>query len=94
MNRLFIVLFLAATFSLGAAGCGGSDPASQLESINALLAKNFPLTVDQRSDVDKLVAEGGESLQAGDLEKASAAFGEAIEVLEFAEDAAMFNKSE
>lgn len=92
MQRMIAVLLVAGFLALG--GCGDDDPAAQLETINALLAKDFPLTAEQKAEVERSTARGNELLQAGDLEKAGAAFEEAIAVLEFAEDAAMFNKSE
>jgi len=94
MKKPLCVFLLMTSLMLGLAGCGDSDPGSQIETINALMEKEFPLNDQQRSDVEKLVAEGNEQLKAGNPEQAAAAFKEAIEVLEFAEDAAMFNKSE
>jgi hypothetical protein len=75
-------------------GCGSDDPDSRLDSINALMAKDFPLTDQQRTDIDKLVAEGKQLANNGKPEQANAVLDEAIAILEFAEDAAMFNKSE
>lgn len=94
MNRFFAVFILAAFVLLGPAGCGGSDPTSQTKTINELMAKDFPLTAQQRADVEKLVAEGNELVGAGNMEQAGVAFDAAIKILKFAEDAAMFNKSE
>lgn len=94
MNRFFTVLLVAAFVLVGANGCGQSDPTAQLQTIDELMAKDFPLTAQQRSDVDRLVAEGNALISAGDLEQAGEVLGEALDILEFAEDAAMFNKSE
>ncbi len=76
------------------AGCGESSPEAKLEDINTLLGKNFPMTEDQKSDVERLVSEGRQLLENGKKEESSQAFASAIKVLKLAEDAAMFNKSE
>lgn len=94
MNRFLTVLLVAAFVLVGANGCGQGDPAAQLQTIDELMAKDFPLTAQQRSDVERLVAEGTALISAGDLEQAGEVLAEAVDVLEFAEDAAMFNKSE
>jgi hypothetical protein len=59
-----------------------------------MLAKGFPMTADQQSDVDSFIAEGKGLLEQGKQEEASAAFGEALAVLQAAADADAFNKSE
>lgn len=94
MTRILAAAFLAAIVLLGPAGCGDSDPASQLDTINELMEKGFPLTGQQRSEVERLIAEGSELASAGKPEQAGAVLDEAIELLRLAEDAAMFNKSE
>lgn len=94
MNRFLTVLLVAAFVLVGVNGCGQGDPAAQLQTIDELLAEDLPLTAQQRSDVERLVAEGNALISAGDLEQAGEVLAEAVDVLEFAEDAAMFNKSE
>lgn len=94
MNRFLTVVLVTAFLLVGANGCGQDDPAAQLQTIDELMAKDFPLTAQQRSDVERLVAEGDALISAGDLEQAGEVLAEAVDVLEFAEDAAMFNKSE
>lgn len=94
MTRFFSVVFLAVIVLLGPAGCGESDPATQIDTINELMEKGFPLTEQKRSEVEWLVAEGSELASAGNPEQAGAVLDEAIKLLKFAEDAAMFNKSE
>lgn len=94
MTRFLAVVFLAAIVLLGATGCGESDPASQINTINELMDKGFPITEQQRTEVERLVAEGSELASAGNPEQAGAVLDEAIKLLRFAEDAAMFNKSE
>lgn len=94
MNRFLTVLLVAALVLVGASGCGKDDPAAQLETIDELMAKDFPLTEQQRSDVERLVSQGNALISTGELEQAAEVLAEAVDVLEFAEDAAMFNKSE
>ncbi|MDZ7842047.1 MAG: hypothetical protein U5R46_14695 [Gammaproteobacteria bacterium] len=94
MIRFPAVVLLAAIVLLGAVGCGENDPASQIDTINELMEKDFPLTEQQRSEVERLVAEGSELASTGSPEQAGAVLDGAIELLRFAEDAAMFNKSE
>jgi Tfp pilus assembly protein PilF len=94
MNRSLAILFFSACLLFSLAGCGGSDPDAQLKAINELIAKDFPIAEQQLADIEKLVAEGNESLKAGDTGKAGASFDEAIKILKLAEDAHMFNKSE
>lgn len=94
MNRFLAVLFISTFLLFGPVGCGSSDPDAQLKTINELIAKDFPISDQQLAEIEKLVDEGNESVKAGDVEKASAAFDEAIKILKFAEDADRFNKSE
>lgn len=94
MNKSLAVLLLSGFLLAGPAGCGGSDPDSQLKTINELLAKDFPVTEQQMAEIEKYVTEGEESVKAGNDERASAAFDEAIKILKLAEDAHLFNKSE
>lgn len=94
MSRFLAAAFLAALVALGPAGCGDGDPASQIDTINALMAKDLPLTEQQRTDLERLIAEGNELVRTGNIEQAGTVLGEAIDLLKLAEDAAMFNKSE
>lgn len=94
MNRFLTVLLVSAFVLVGANGCGQDDPVAQLRTMNELMAKDFPLTAQQHSNVERLVAEGDALISAGVLEKAGDILAEAVDVLEFAEDAVIFNKSE
>lgn len=94
MNRSLAILLLSGFLLAGPAGCGSSDPDTQLKTISELLAKDFPITEQQMTDIEKYVAEGEESMKSGNNEKANAAFDEAIKILKLAEDAHLFNKSE
>ena len=94
MNRLLVMFLLSGAASLGLAGCGGSDPESQLQSVNELRAKDFPLTNQEQAEIERLVAEGTALAKAGNAEQASAAFDQAMNLLKRAQDANAFNKSE
>ena len=52
------------------------------------------MTEQQRTDVDKYLADGQSLLQDGKEAKATTAFGEALKILRLAEDADLYNKSE
>ncbi len=67
------------------------DPAGP---VSKLVAKNFPMTEQQRTDLDKYLADGKSLLQDGKEAEASTAFGEALKILGLAEDADLYNKSE
>lgn len=88
IRQLALVAFLAL------AGCGSDSPESQLNDINAMLAKNHPLTAEQKAALDQFMAQGQQLLQGGQGEQASQAFEQALKILKQAEDTAMFNKSE
>jgi len=85
----------ALTACLVLAGCfGPGTPEEQLESIEALQAKNLPLTSEQESGLAEHIAKGREALAAGNKEQAGAAFGAALAILGKAEDAALYNKAD
>ena len=94
MTKLLSALFVTTLLLFGPAGCGTNDPDAQIKTIQELMDKDFPITEQQMSDIEKFVDEGMESIKAGDSDKAMAAFDEAIKILKFAEDAHLFNKSE
>lgn len=76
-------------------GCIGADsPEEQLKSIEALQAKNFPMTEEQKSKVSEHLASGREALAAGKKEDAGKAFEAALAILKRAEDANLFNKAD
>ncbi len=86
---------VALTACLVLAGCFGPDtPEEQLKSIEALQAKNLPLTAKQESGLAGHITKGREALAAGNKEQAKAAFGAALAILKIAEDAALFNKAD
>ena len=85
-----IGLFIACAL----AACSASTPQDQLAAIDKLVAKNFPMTEQQRTDVDKYLADGKGLLENGKEAEASIAVGEALKILKLAEDADLYNKSE
>jgi len=86
---VFFAIFLAV------AGCSGSsNPQDQLATIDKMFAKGFEITVPQRQEVDNLVAEAKKLIASGKAEESSKLLAKAIKVLEFAEEADRFNKSE
>jgi hypothetical protein len=92
MKQLLHVLGLSVARSLTA--CGPATPQDQLETIDELMGKNFPLTEKQRTDLDKYLADGRRFLKDGKEAESSKALGDAIKILKTAEDTALFNKSE
>jgi hypothetical protein len=76
------------------AACSASTPQEQLAAIDELAAKNFPMTEQQRTEVEKHLASGKSLLQDGKEAEASTAFGEALKILKLAQDADLYNKSE
>ena len=91
-TKLFAVLF--AVF-IALAGCSGSsNPQDQLADIDKRLAKGFEITVPQQQEVDKLMAEAKKLMGTGKTEEASKLLTQVIKVLELAEEADRFNKSE
>jgi hypothetical protein len=86
---VFFAIFLAV------AGCSGSsNPQDQLATIDKMLAKGFEIATPQRQEVDKLVADAKKLIAAGKAEEAGKLLKQAIKVLDFAEEADRFNKSE
>ena len=93
MKSKLLAVFLA--IFLAVAGCSGSsNPQDQLATIDKILAKDFEMATPQRQEVDKLVAEAKKLMGVGKTEEASKLLKQAIKVLEFAEEADRFNKSE
>jgi len=90
MKKTLFAAVLAGVLS----ACGADDPNAQLGKIDELLAKNYPLTAAQVSQVTESVANGKRLLAEGKQKEASTQLSKAIEVLEKAADADRFNKSE
>lgn len=84
---------LAATLAL-AACLGESTPQEKLAEIEQMMAKNYPLTETQRTDLDGHITKGKTALTAGDAEAAGKAFDGALDILKYAESAALYNKAD
>ncbi|MBE9519643.1 MAG: hypothetical protein IME97_00840 [Proteobacteria bacterium] len=93
MKSKMLAVFFAIL--LAVAGCSGSkSPQDQLATIDKLLAKGFEMTIPQSKEVDKLVSEAKKLMAAGKTDEASKLLKQAIKVLDFAEEADRYNKSE
>lgn len=89
-----IIALLALFLSANLAGCGDESPDAKLHAIQGLVAKNIPMNEEQKAEVDKFLTEGKRLLAEGKSEESIVALDRAFKVLKYAEDAAMFNKSE
>lgn len=83
MKKTLFAAVLAAALS----ACGADDPSAQLNKIDELLAKNYPLTAEQVSQVTDSVARGKSLIAQGKEKEASTQLAKAIKVLEKAADA-------
>ena len=93
MKSKLLAMFFAIL--LAVAGCSGpKSPQDQLTTIDKMLAKGFEIATPQQQEIDKLVAEGKKLLAAGKTDESSKLLAQAIKVLDFAEEADRFNKSE
>jgi len=93
MKSKLLAMFFAIL--LAVAGCSGpKSPQDQLATIDKMLAKGFEIAIPQQQEIDKLVAEGKKLLAAGKTDESSKLLAKAIKVLDFAEEADRFNKSE
>jgi hypothetical protein len=85
--------FLAALFMI-MLGCSSSSPQDQLNEIDTLIKKGFPLTLEQKNSVTSLFTEGKILLERGKEKEASETLAKALDVLHIAEDADIFNKAD
>lgn len=93
MKKL-LYLFIAGIFVISVSCSGGSDPQSQLNKIDKLKGKDFPITAEQMQSIDNFTAEGKGLLEQGKDKEASEALAKAIDILNFALDADIFNKAD
>jgi hypothetical protein len=92
MKKL-IHLFVIVMFMV-VIGCSSGDPQSQLIKIDKLKGKDFPITSEQMENIDKYVAEGNSLIKEGKEKEASEALAKAIDILNMALDADIFNKAD
>jgi hypothetical protein len=75
--------------------CSSSnDTQSQLNKIDELKNKGFPITSEQMENIDKHIAEGKSLIKEGKEKQASEALAKAIKILNMALDADIFNKAD
>ena len=70
MKKL-LYLFIAGIFIISVSCSGGSDPQSQLNKIDKLKGKGFPITTEQMQSIDNFTAEGKGLLEHGKEKEAS-----------------------
>jgi hypothetical protein len=92
MKKL-IHLFVIVMFML-IISCSSSDTQSQLKKIDELKSKGFPITSEQMENIDKHIAEGKSLIEEGKEKQASEALAKAIDILNMALDADIFNKAD
>lgn len=93
MKKL-LYLFIAGIFVISVSCSGGSDPQSQLNKIDKLKGKDFPITAEQMQSIDNFTAEGKGLLEQGKDKEASEALAKALDILNLALDADIFNKAD
>ena len=92
MKKVFsLILIMTAVM---ASGCGSEDPQALAKQVDELLAKNFPMTDEQKAGVTKFTEQAKDMLSQGKSEESIPAYNQALAILKEAEDADMFNKSE
>lgn len=87
-------LLVASLFMLVVSCSSGSNPENQLKEIDDLLKKGFPMTTEQTESVNTFVAEGKRLLTEGKTKESSEALAKAIDILNMALDADIFNKAD
>ena len=92
MKKL-IHLFVIVMFMI-IIGCSSGDTQSQLKKIDELKNKGFPITSEQMENIDKYVAQGNSLIKDGKEKEASDALVKAIDILNLALDADIFNKAD
>ncbi len=93
MKKIMQVL-LTIVFLVTISCSGPADTQSQLKEIDKLKAKGFPITTEQIADIDKFIAEGKGLIEQGKEKEATESLAKAIDVLNLALDADIFNKAD
>jgi hypothetical protein len=86
-------LFIAVVFTI-IIGCSSGDTTSQLKKIDELKNKGFPITTEQMENINTFVADGKKLIEQGKEKEASEALAKAIDILNMALDADIFNKAD
>jgi len=87
-------LFLTAAFLFTVSCSSPADTQSQLKEIDELMKKGFPITTEQMADIDKFISEGKVLMEQGKEKEASDSLAKAIDTLNIALDADIFNKAD
>ncbi len=93
MNK-FIRLIMIASFTLIISCSSSADTQSQLKKIDELKSKGFPITSEQQENIDKFIVQGKGLIAEGKEQEASEALAKAIDILNMALDADIFNKAD
>lgn len=94
MKKAIQVLALIVSVLLIFLACSPSSPQDQMKEIDKLLNEDFPVTAEEKEEVDAFSARGKSLLEEGKTAEASEAFAGAIKILEMAQDAHIFNKAD
>jgi hypothetical protein len=94
MKKVIQVLMLVVSLLFILMACSSSSPQDQVKEIDELLNKDFPITVEEKENIEKFTAKGNGLLKEGKTPEASEAFAEAIKILKMAQDADIFNKAD
>lgn len=90
-----IIHFFMTVMFIVVIGCSSSgDTQSQLIKIDELKSKGFPITQEQQQNIDKHIAQGKELMKEGKEKEASESLAKAIDILNIALDAYIFNKAD
>lgn len=91
--RILRACAIALPLALGAC-FGPGTPEEQVQVIEEMLASKIPMTDKQKSDFDAHYTKGKEALAAGKKDEAGAELGKAFDIIKYAQDAALINKSD
>ena len=93
MNKLIRFIMIAA-FTVIISCSSSADTQSQLKKIDELQNKGFPISSGQQENIDKHLAQGKSLIKEGKEKQASEALAKAIDILNMALDADIFNKAD
>ncbi len=65
-----------------------------MKEIDKLMSANFPVSVEEKAEIDTITAAGKTLLEEGKTEEASKELEKAIKILKMAEDSDIFNKAD
>jgi len=94
MKKMIKLFVLVMSMIIISCSSSGNDTQSQLNKIDELKNKGFPITSEQMENIDKHIAEGKSLIKEGKEKQASEALAKAIKILNLALDADIFNKAD